>query len=94
MLSGRVASDKKPHRAGGESDDRADPERRPPAVMDHDVSDDQRRKAGARSHSGEDPSVGDAAFRSRNPASDELIGRGIDDRFAGAQKKTDRDKNE
>src|SRR5882724_11002605 len=94
MLSRRVAGIKKPHRSRGEADQGTYPERRPPAVTKHDVSDEQRRKSSSRPHTGENPAIRDTAFRGWNPARDELIGRGIDHRFAGAQKKADRDENE
>ena len=94
MFGGRIASDKKPHRTGGESDDGAHPKRRSPAVMNHDVSDDQRRQAGSRSHSGEDPAIRNTAFGGWNPACDELIGGGIDHRLPGAEKKTNSHEDE
>src|SRR5207237_8131878 len=72
----------------GESENRARPERRTPTVMDHDVSDKQRRKASTRSHSGKYPSIRDTALADRNPAGNKLIGRGIDDSLARAQKKS------
>src|ERR1700733_16104455 len=94
MLSGSIASDKKPHRSGNESDDGTYPKQGSPAVMDHQVCDDQWRKAGPRSSSGEDPAIRDAALRGRNPARDELIGGRIDDGLPGAKKKTNRDEDE
>ncbi len=94
MLSGVIASVDKPHRAGGESNDGADPERRPPTVVGHDVSDEQGGEAGARSYTGENPSIRNAALGGRNPARNKLIGRGIDNRFARTEKKADRDQNE
>src|SRR6266567_2242380 len=94
MLGRRVASTQKPYRPGGEPDDGAQPEGRPPAVTNHDLSDEQRRKAGPRSYTGKNPSIRNAALGSRNPARDELIGRGIDDRFPCAQKKSDHDEHE
>src|SRR5258708_6523848 len=94
MLSGCVARIKKPHRSRGEADQGAYQERRPPAVTKHDVSNEHRCKSSSRPHTGENPAIRDTAFRGWNPARDELIGRGIDHRFAGTQKKADRDENE
>src|SRR5258708_23594635 len=94
MLSRVIAGADNPHREGHESDDRADPERRPPAVVDHHVSDDQGGEAGARSYTGENPSIRNAALGGRNPARNELIGGGIDHRFARTEKKTDPDKKQ
>src|SRR5258708_5164781 len=93
MLSGVIASVDKPHRAGGESNDGADPERRPPTVVGHDVSDEQGGEAGARSYTGENPSIRNAALGGRNPARNKLIGRGIDNRFARTEKKPDRNEH-
>src|SRR5579864_3095368 len=94
MLGGGVASTEEPDYPSREADGGAYPERRSPAVTNHDPGYEQRRKAGARAHTGKDPSVRKAALRCWNPASDELIGRGIDDRLSGAQKKSDYDEHE
>src|SRR6266481_4002854 len=94
MLSRVIASANKPHRAGNESDDRADPERRTPAEMNHDVGDEQRRESGARSHAGENPSIRNAALGGRNPARNKLIGGGIDNCFARTEKKADADEKQ
>src|SRR6266851_5535379 len=94
MLSGVVASGDKPHCSSGESNDGAYPERRTPAVMNHDVGDEQRRESGARTYTGKDPAVRDATLGGRNPARNKLIGGFIFNGSATTEKKTDADEKQ
>src|SRR5579863_4349602 len=87
MLGRRIASYEQPDRSGHEADDRADPKRRAPSVVDHHVGDERRGETRARANAGEDPAVGNAAFLHWNPARDELVRRGINDSLARTQQK-------
>src|ERR1017187_6330039 len=59
-----------PDGAGREADDRADPERRAPSVMQNDMGHQWRGDAGAHAHAGEDDTVRQTALPGRNPVGD------------------------
>ena len=53
--------------------------------MSHQIGDERWAQSGACANTREDPTVGDAAFANRNPASDELVGGWINHGFTGAR---------
>ena len=90
MLLGSVASCDEPDATSQKSYGRAYPERRAPTVMQHEISNERWRKAGASADPSKNPAVGDASLAHGNPTRDELIGRGINDRFPGTEQKSNR----
>src|ERR1700759_1297189 len=92
MVCRIVACCEVPDTSGKESDDCAHPEGRAPSVVNHEIRDERRREARTRPDSGEDPAIGDTTFADRNPASDELIRRRVNDCLSGPEKKSDGNK--
>ena len=88
MLFGRVARHEIPGRAGNQPDDSAHPEGPAPAVADDDLGDQNWSNACSHADAGENQTIGDSPLRRWNPPRNELIGSRINDRFAGAKKKS------
>src|SRR5215467_13981716 len=61
--------------------------------MGHQVSDDGRGDAASDADTGKDDAIGNTALIARNPARDELVRRGVNDRFARTQQKPQKDQN-
>jgi hypothetical protein len=86
VVLGPVARQPIPDGAGRQADDRADPERGAPSVMQNDIGDQRRRDAGARAHAGKDDAVGQAALLGWNPVGHQPVGCGKQHGFARAQR--------
>ncbi len=88
MLLWFISRDQIPEGARTQPDQRAHPKRGAPAVVAHHVADQAGSDARACSDARENHSIGYAALLRGNPLRDELVRRGVDNGFAGAQKKT------
>src|SRR5256885_2963197 len=85
MLFRRVARRDEPNQPGGKPNQRADPERSTPTVVQHNVGHERRRDCGTYANARENHAIGHAALLRGNPARDELIGRRVDHRFPDAE---------
>ena len=92
MLRRRIAGQQIPDRSSHQTDHGAHPERSAPAIVQHEVGDQWRGKAGAGADAGKNPAVGDAALLRRNPARNKLVRCRINYRLPRSQQKADCDK--
>ncbi len=83
-----------PNDSRNDSNCRAEPERRPPAVVHDNCGHDWGSKAGSDTNSTEDDAVGFSAFAHRKPTFDELTGSRIHCCFACAECEADEHKND
>ena len=94
VFFGSVPREPPPHASSDHTDDGAEPESGAPAVMEDEPCEQWRGEAAACADSGEDEPVDEPTFLLRYPAGDELVGRRINHRFAGAQRETDADEQQ
>src|SRR5256885_3952152 len=82
-----IASREEPNQSSSEADERANPKRDAPAVVQEDIGHECRRDRGTHAYSSENHAVRDAPLLRRNPTCDELIRGGIDHRFSNPKQK-------
>src|ERR1700677_1017498 len=93
MAIGSITSRQQPNDSCRKADCGADPKRATPAMVQHDVSNQQRCESCAGTHACEDQTAGDPTFLCRNPASYELIRSREHHGLAGTQQKSNGNKN-
>src|ERR1019366_7862640 len=91
MLFGSVACDEIPDDSGYNTDGCAEPECGAPAVASDDLGEQRRSQSCPRADTGEDDAVDAATISDRDPLGYKLVGRGVHDGFADAERESDGD---